>query len=45
MKTPGDADGVQIKLEDSLKEQIGWLEKQGALNSEKLKIKVSEVSK
>ena len=39
--TPGDADGVQIKLEDSLKEQIGRLKKQGALNSEKLKIKVS----
>ena len=38
---PGDADGVQIKLEDSLKEQIGRLKKQGALNSEKLKIKVS----
>ena len=35
------ADGVQIKLEDSLKEQIGRLKKQGALNSEKLKIKVS----
>ena len=39
--TPGDADGVQIKLEDSLKEQTGRLRKQGALNSEKLKIKVS----
>ena len=40
-RTPGDADGVQIKLEDLLKEQIGRLKKQGALNLEKLKIKVS----
>ena len=39
--TTGDADCVQIKLEDSLKEQIGRLKKQGSLNSEKLKIKVS----
>ena len=40
-RTPGDADSVQIKLEDSLKEQIGRLKRQGALNLEKLKIKVS----